>query len=129
QSSLYQSITFGNKWANRLWELTAVALVAQLITFPLGVFYFHQFPTYFLLANPIVIMMSELLLPLSMATLAVSWVPYINDLLGWLLQKTAWLLNYAVTQTSQLPGAAWDGLWLTSTAMVLIYIVILCGVA
>ncbi|GAB4038967.1 ComEC/Rec2 family competence protein [Spirosoma jeollabukense] len=129
QSSLYQSITFRNKWANRLWELTAVALVAQLVTFPLGVFYFHQFPTYFLLANPIVIVMSELLLPLSMAALAFSWVPYINDLLGWVLQKTAWVLNYAVTQTSQLPGAAWDGLWLSSTAMVLIYAVILCGVA
>ncbi|CAN5550338.1 hypothetical protein BH09BAC4_BH09BAC4_19990 [soil metagenome] len=129
QSSLYQSITFRNKWVNRLWELTAVALVAQLITFPLGVFYFHQFPTYFLLANPIVIVMSELLLPLSMATLAFSWVPYINDLLSWLLQKTAWLLNFTVTQTSQLPGAALDGLWLSSTAMVLIYIVILCGVA
>ena len=129
QSSLYQSLTFRNKWADRLWELTAVALVAQLITFPLGVFYFHQFPTYFLLANPIVIVMSEILLPLAMATLAFSWVPYLNDGLGWLLQKTAWLLNYAVTQTGQLPGAAWDGLWLSSVAMGLTYDVILAGVA
>lgn len=129
QSSLYQSVTFRNMWANRLWELTAVALVAQLITFPLGVFYFHQFPTYFLLANPIVIVMSEILLPLAMVTLAFSWVPYLNDVLGWLLQKTAWLLNYAVTQTGQLPGAAWDGLWLSPTAMLLIYTVILCGTA
>ena len=129
QSSLYQSLTFRNKWANRLWELTAVALVAQLITFPLGVFYFHQFPTYFLLANPIVIVMSELLLPLAMATLAFSWVPFLNDALGWLLQKTAWLLNYAVTQTGQLPGAAWDGLWLSPMATALTYTVIFCGVA
>ncbi len=129
QSPLYQSVTFRYKWANRLWELTAVALVAQLITFPLGVFYFHQFPTYFLLANPIVIIMSELLLPLAMATLAFSWVPYLNDVLGWLLQKTAWLLNYAVTQIGQLPGAAWDGLWLSQLAMLLVYAVIFCGVA
>ncbi|QDK79849.1 ComEC family competence protein [Spirosoma sp. KCTC 42546] len=129
QSSLYQSITFRYKWANKLWELTAVALVAQLITFPLGVFYFHQFPTYFLVANPIVIVMSEILLPLAMATLACSWVPYLNDTVGWLLQKTAWLLNYAVTKTGQLPGAAWDGLWLSPIAMLLIYTVILCGAA
>lgn len=126
--SLYQSITFPNKWANRLWELTAVALVAQLITFPLGVFYFHQFPTYFLLANPIVIGMSEILLPLAMATLALSWVPYVGGGLGWLLQKTAWLLNYAVTQTGQLPGAAWEGLWLSPLATLLTYAVILAGV-
>ena len=129
QSSLYQSLTFRSKWANRLWELTAVALVAQLITFPLGVFYFHQFPTYFLLANPIVIVLSEILLPLAMATLAFSGVPYVNDGLGWLLQKTAWVLNYAVTQTGQLPGAAWDGLWLSQPAMLLTYAVIFCAVA
>ena len=129
QSSLYQTITFRNKWANRLWELTAVALVAQLVTFPLGVFYFHQFPTYFLLANPIVIVMSEVLLPLAMATLAFSWIPYLSTGLGWLLQKTAWLLNYAVTQTGQLPGAAWEGLWLSPVAMILIYAIILTAIA
>ena len=126
--SLYQSVMLPNRWANRLWELTAVALVAQLITFPLGVFYFHQFPTYFLLANPIVIGMSEILLPLAMATLALSWIPYVGEGLGWLLQKTAWLLNYAVTQTGQLPGAAWEGLWLSPTAMLLTYAIILGGV-
>jgi competence protein ComEC len=129
QSSLNQVFTFRNKWLNRLWELTAVAIVAQLITFPLGVFYFHQFPTYFLVANPVVIIMSEVLLPLAMATLAFSWVPYLADWLGWILQKTAWLLNYAVTQTSQLPGAAWDGLWLSPVAMLLTYAVLLCGVS
>lgn len=129
QSPLYQAFTFQNKWVNRFWELTAVALVAQLITFPLGVFYFHQFPTYFLLANPIVIVLSEVLLPLAMATLAFCWVPYLNDGLGWLLQKTAWFLNYAVTQTGQLPGAAWDGLWLSPVATLLTYVVILGGVA
>ncbi|SOD82345.1 ComEC/Rec2 family competence protein [Spirosoma fluviale] len=129
QSPLYQSITFRYKLADKIWELTAVALVAQLITFPLGVFYFHQFPTYFLLANPIVIVMSNILLPLAMTTLAFSWVPYLNDLLGWLLEKTAWLLNYAVMQTGALPGAAWDGLWISQLAMVLIYVVIFCGAA
>ncbi|AUD02830.1 ComEC/Rec2 family competence protein [Spirosoma pollinicola] len=128
QSSLYQSLTFRYRWTNKLWELTAVAIVAQLITFPLGVFYFHQFPTYFFLANPIVIVMSELLLPLAMATLAFSWVPFLNDSLGWLLHKAAWMLNYAVTQTGQLPGAAWDGLWVSQSAMGLIYAIIFCGI-
>lgn len=129
QSSLAQVFTFRHKLSNKLWELTAVALIAQLITFPLGVFYFHQFPTYFLLANPVVMVLSFVLLPLAMATLAGSWVPYLSDVLGWCLHKTAWLLNAAVTQTSQLPGAAWDGLWLSPGATLLVYAVILCSVS
>ena len=128
-SSLYQSVTFRNKWINKLWELTAVALVAQLITFPLGVFYFHQFPTYFLLSNPIVLVLSELLLPLAMATLALSWVPYLSDGLGWCLQKLALLLNYSVSHVSQLPGAAWDGLWMSPVSLLLTYALIFLAVA
>ena len=129
QSSLSQAFTFRYKWINKGWELTSVAIIAQLITFPLGVFYFHQFPTYFLLANPIVMGLSFVLLPLAMATLAGSWVPYLSDWLGWCLHKTAWLLNAAVLQTSQLPGAAWGGLWLSFGAMLLVYVVILCAVS
>ena len=127
-SSLSQTFTFRYKWINKMWELTAVAIIAQLITFPLGIFYFHQFPTYFLLANPVVMGLSFVLLPLAMATLAGSWVPYLGDWLGWCLHKTAWLLNAAVLQTSQLPGAAWGGFWLSFGAMLLIYVVILCAI-
>ncbi|RYY97267.1 MAG: ComEC/Rec2 family competence protein, partial [Chitinophagaceae bacterium] len=53
--SLYQSLTFRFWLADKLWKITAMSLVAQVITFPLGVYYFHQFPTYFWLANPLVI--------------------------------------------------------------------------
>ncbi len=127
QSPLYQSLTFRYEWANKLWQITAVALVAQFVTFPLGVYYFHQFPTYFLLANPVVMVLSMALLPLAMATLAFSWMPYLNDALGWGVQKTAWLLNEAVSWTGQLPGAAWDNLWLSPVELVLIYAIILLG--
>ncbi len=125
---LNQWVTFRYVWLNRLWQLTAVALVAQLATFPLGVFYFHQFPTYFLLANPVVILASELLLPLAMATLAFCWVPGLSAGLGWLTGKVAWLLNEAVGLTGQLPGAAWEGLWLSAAGLVLLYALILAGV-
>ncbi|QJD79789.1 ComEC/Rec2 family competence protein [Spirosoma rhododendri] len=127
QSPLYQSLTFRYRLANKLWQITAVALVAQLVTFPLGVYYFHQFPTYFLLANPVVMVLSMVLLPLAMATLAFGWVPYLNVCLGWLLQKTAWLLNEAVSRTGQLPGAAWGNLWLSPVELILIYALILLG--
>ncbi len=126
---LDQRLTFRYPWQNWLWKLTVVAVVAQLITFPLGVFYFHQFPTYFLLANPVVMLLSEGLLPLAMAALAFSWVPYLNDLLGWTLQKMAWLLNASVTGISQLPGAMWEGLWLSATEMMLVYAVLFGGAA
>ncbi|RIV23400.1 ComEC family competence protein [Fibrisoma montanum] len=129
QTSLYQSLTTRGWLLDKLWQITAVALVAQLITFPLGVYYFHQFPTYFLLANPVVMLLSFLLLPLAMVILAVSWIPFVNTLVGWVLWAVAWLLNRAVEGVGQLPGAIWEGLWLSEETMVFVYAVILCGAA
>ncbi|CCH53534.1 ComEC/Rec2-related protein [Fibrisoma limi BUZ 3] len=129
QTSLCQSLTPKGWLLDKLWQITAVALVAQLITFPLGVYYFHQFPTYFLLANPVVMVLSFVLLPLAMLTLAVSWIPVVNNLVGWALWACAWLLNRAVDAVGQLPGAIWEGHWLSEWTMPLVYTVIVCGVA
>jgi len=35
----------------KIWDLSALSLAAQLGTFPLVLYYFHQFPLYFLLSN------------------------------------------------------------------------------
>ncbi len=125
--SVYELIEIKNKFLDHIWEITAVALVAQLATFPLGVYYFHQFPTYFLLANPVVMDMVAGLLPLAMFSLAVCWIPFLRDLTGFLLQKMTWLLNQCVSQTSQLPGGLWERLWLSAFEMVILYGVILAA--
>ena len=129
QSPLYQIVRIRWRVLDWGWNLTAVALVAQLITFPLGVFYFHQFPAYFLLANPVVMGLSLVLLPLAMATLALCWVPGLNTVLGFCLKLTASLLNTAVAGVGQLPGAIQEGLWLSPMGLVLTYAVILAGAA
>lgn len=111
----------------KLWQLSVVAVAAQLLTFPLGIYYFHSFPTYFLLANPAVMLLSAVLVPLSMATLAFGWVPYLGDGLGWLLQKTAWLMNVSVDVIGKLPGAMPGNIWLSAAGLMLVYAIIGAG--
>ncbi len=111
----------------KLWELTVVAVAAQLLTFPLGIYYFHSFPTYFLLANPIVMLLSAVLVPLSIATLALGWVPWVGDWLGWLLQQVAWLMNKSVELVGQLPGAMLADMGLSLPGLLLVYGLIWTG--
>lgn len=40
-----------NKWYRKIVEYSYVSIAAQLFTMPLALYYFGQFPTYFLLAN------------------------------------------------------------------------------
>lgn len=52
---IYSLLLFKSKWIDALWQLICVSVAAQIATFPLVIFYFHQFPNYFLLANVLVI--------------------------------------------------------------------------
>lgn len=60
-----------------LIQITLVSLAAQVFTFPLSIYYFHQFPTYFLLVNPVVIGLTPVLIYSTLAILSVSWIGFL----------------------------------------------------
>lgn len=70
---------------NQVWEVTCVAIAAQLLTWPLVMYYFHQFPhpLYFFLLNPILILFSSITLAVGFIFLALS--PFAFPWLGNLL--------------------------------------------
>ncbi|WP_449438588.1 ComEC/Rec2 family competence protein [Pedobacter steynii] len=74
-----------NKWINKLWEVTAMSLAAQFITYPLSVYYFHQFPIYFLISNLFIMVPIALLMYLGIIILMgklVFWFLSLNGLLN-----------------------------------------------
>ncbi len=121
QPVLYQSLTFKDWFLDKIWEVSAAALMAQLATFPLAVYYFHQFPTYFLLVNPVVVGLSVAMLYVAFVTLALSWIPFLSVGLGWLLTMTTWLLNQAVVLTEKLPYSVLGNLSFSWLELLLVY--------
>jgi competence protein ComEC len=96
------------KWADKLWKLTAVSIAAQLLTFPICIYYFHQFPVLFLFANLIAVPLSSLILFMEIFLAAFAWVPYIGVYTG---KITAWMvmvMNKIILWINQLPFALWD---------------------
>jgi competence protein ComEC len=91
------------------WELTCVSVAAQLATFPLTVYYFHQFPLYFLLANPFVIFFSTLVLCVGLLFIVIYpvfqlfKVYFVLEYLGKLLAFLTNLLNLSAKITEKLP--------------------------
>ncbi|NQU88745.1 MAG: ComEC/Rec2 family competence protein [Mariniphaga sp.] len=90
------------KWA---WALFSVSIAAQLATFPLSLYYFHQFPTYFWLSNFIVIPGAFILIFFGIAILITSPIPVISTLLG---EITSYILeiSYFLLQKLQVLPAA-----------------------
>lgn len=105
----------------RMWDLLGVSLVAQLVTAPLTIHYFGQFPTYFLLANLLAVPLSSLLIYLSALCLLMAPVPWLCDAAAWLLNLLAVLFLELVKGVESLPLSLWSGLSLPGWQVVMAY--------
>jgi competence protein ComEC len=90
---------------NYFWELATVSTAAQLGTFPHALYYFGQFPNYFLLTNLSVILLSTVIIASGMVVLAFSFSKTIFVFLGKILTLEIKLMNSIVTFIDGLPGA------------------------
>ena len=108
--------TEGNNGWQRAWlslrhwavDLIAVSVAAQIGTLPFSLLFFGQSANYFLLTNIIVLPLAQyLLMPLSIASLAVSYLPFdgLSRLLMLLAGESAWWMDRGVRWVQSLPGA------------------------
>lgn len=116
-----------NKWVRYIWSMIAATLAAQITTLPLTLYYFHQFPTWFLLVNPLVIVVSGVLLPASFLLLAISWFPVeiIVTIVAFIVSYTAILTNIFVTIPTYLPVRVIENIPFDFVQLVMLLIVIL----
>ncbi|HSR37319.1 MAG TPA: ComEC/Rec2 family competence protein [Phnomibacter sp.] len=88
---------------SKLWQLMAVTIAAQLLTLPFGVYHFHQFPVYFLLANLVAVPLSGLALYGLLLLLAFCWWPAAASAIGWLTAQMLVALNLFIQWVNGLP--------------------------
>lgn len=121
QPLLYKILTFDNWLLDKVWALFTISVAAQLITFPLGLLYFHQFPVYFWLANLVVVPLSTLALYTGVAALAFSWVPFLSYLVFQSHFWSIWFMNEFTIRVHQLPEALINGIDISQTQAWLLY--------
>lgn len=85
QEPLYKLLNFRRWLPDKIWQLTTVSLAAQVATFPLGIYYFHQFPNYFLISNLIIVPLSTIAMCVGVALFVLSPIPFLASIAGWLL--------------------------------------------
>lgn len=110
-------------------DLITVSIAAQLGTFPLAIYYFHQFPNYFILTNLIVIPLSFLILIAGFSNIAVVLIGLGSSFIGSVFQKVLYALllslNSAIDFISHLPFAVSSDLYFTFFDTCLVYLIIL----
>ena len=124
----YSLITFQKWLPDKIWSLTCVSLAAQLATFPLSIFYFHQFPILFPLTNILVIPLATAILYLGIFWLCLSWVPYLSYSIAFLTIKITSILNAIIDWFNDIPFVNASGLYVSELETISLYLLIL-GIA
>ncbi len=112
---------------DRTWKVTTVAVAAQIATFPITIYYFHQFPNYFIFANPIVILLSTIVLISGLGFIILSQIllifnlTIITEYFGHYLKYTIIGLNETVLFFERLPLSITKFLWISTYEMWLLY--------
>jgi len=115
QPKIYKWIYVKNKWFNKVWELTALSLAAQFITFPLCIYYFHQFPVYFLLGNLFISIPLIIIMILGIVVL----IPFL-DKLSPIFEWTITFTNSALKWIADLPYSTFSSIWINLPELILL---------
>lgn len=119
---IYKLVYIKHKWLDMVWSLVAVSIAAQLGTFAISLYYFQQFPNYFLLTNLFAIPLATAVLYLAVGIIVFSPIELAANILGWFLGKTLSLLNYLVTFTESIPYSTTTGIGITGSQTIFLVI-------
>ncbi len=85
-----------------LWSLICLSLSAQLSTFPLALYYFELFPTWFLITNIVVVPSAMIELGGGFLLIVAHFI-HLGDWVGYLYGGFIWTINQLVIYIDQLP--------------------------
>lgn len=109
-----------------VWNTLSLSISAQLGTLPFILYYFGSFPTYFLLANLVVVILAGGILMLTLVALCVASVPMVGSTVMTLLEWCTSVLNEYTRWVQQLDGSQITSVYLSFSQVCLLIAVIIC---
>ncbi len=125
QPLVYEWLKFKNRWANKLWSFCSASIAAQIVTFPLCAFYFHQLPVCFLISNLFIIIPSAVIMYTGILYLSLPQIPFVSKAVAFIMQQTIVLMNKTLTVIEHAPFASINKVWITTAEFLLLYTIII----
>jgi len=121
---IYNMVFVPNRLLDAIWKSVAVTLAAQILTVPVSVYHFHQFPNLFLVANLLAVPLSSIVIIGEILLCALAMFPILATGVGYLLQHTIYWLNTFIEQVSRLPFATIPDLQINLLQLTCLYVFI-----
>lgn len=120
-SRIYRKIYIQNRLGRFVWSVTALSLSAQLATFPITTYYFHQFPTLFFITNLAAIPIAIAALGGGIALIAFSFFPPMAHIIGWMMHLALYIYNLLMQLVNSFQFASIHGIYFLPAMVLLLY--------
>jgi competence protein ComEC len=92
------------------WRAAALTTSAQVLTFPVCIYYFHQFPVLFIFTNLVAVPLSTIILYAAIFLTCFGWLPPVASVAGFVIGVLVDVMNGFINWVNGLSFAVWDGL-------------------
>jgi competence protein ComEC len=117
---VYNWFYIKNKLLDFIWKLNAVTIAAQVLTVPLSIYHFHQFPSWFMLTNFVAVPLSSIILLTEIFLCTISFIPPAAIVAGKIVACLIWLMNTYIERVELLPFSLLDGLQISGFQAILL---------
>lgn len=121
---------FENRILRWAWELSMMSVAATLFTLPITLYVFHQFPTWFVFSNLIIIPLSTILMFAAIVLVAVYKIAFLTASLSYIINNLTdvmiWFANLSNHKYGYIDFVSFsliDALFLTLLILMIIYII------
>lgn len=125
-----------NRYGRYAWQLLVVSLAAQIGVFPLILYYFGTFPSYFFVANVLVVPLTGVIMYAFFPLLAFSALRHIHfGLFDFLYGIARWVVEFLINFVLEivyfietLPYAQLTGIYISMFQMVVVFAILYAGI-
>lgn len=118
---MHRFYAYRNIFVRSIGDMTSVSVSAQLGTFPLSLYVFRAFPSWFLLSNFFILPLIAPILVLANLLIVTSGSDFLSSLISGPLEELLTFMIEMVQWLNSLPWAYISGLWIGGLTMLLIY--------
>ncbi len=125
QPKIYERFKSPYWIVDKAWALLCVSVAAQLATFPLGLFYFHQFPNLFFITNLVVVPAAGWVIYSGITSLIVSSVPFLDIATVFVLDSIVSFIRWSVEIVNKIPYSSTQGIYINGNQTILLYLFVI----
>ncbi len=125
QKPIYHLVKAKSRLFDKIWEMMSITIAAQIMTLPICLYYFHQFPNYFLPSNLLAVPLSTVILFMEIALIVLAPIHFFYENLGWVTEKLLIAFEKSMLFFSKLPGAVTHDIFANALTTIFLFAMII----